>query len=224
MIKWIDKEIANKIKEILREAPLGEKIQVKSINGLLESSFDEASEFFIYDKYYEKTGLVMCNRELSLGNSNKVLIIDSEKPSTLFFGIGEWRNQGSYRIDDVHIILGSKSRKLHEYFAQLDLSEAIEDESYIYILKNITKNAGSGSCQRLYKGKGSLSNEQKKELLLETLNSKTYIIDNYKWFVVSKINKKELEDKKNEGKILSDILRDFITYAFAIEEIRNIKK
>ncbi|WP_426711175.1 hypothetical protein [Cetobacterium sp. SF1] len=62
MIKWIDKEIANKIKEILREAPLGEKIQVKSINGLLESNFDEASEFFIYDKYYEKTGLVMCNR------------------------------------------------------------------------------------------------------------------------------------------------------------------
>lgn len=223
-MNWINKETADKIKEILKYAELNEVVQVKSSNGLLESRFDKVSQLYIYDKYYEKTGLVMYNRELFVQDSNKVLDIELAKSTNLFFGVGEWRNKGSYRIDDVHIILGSKSSKLNEYFAQLDLSESIEDENYIYILKNITKNAGSGSCQRLYKGKSSLSNDQKKKMLLETLNSKTYIMDNYKWLVVSKINKKELKDKKRHGKILSDILRDFITYAFAIEEIRNIIK
>lgn len=223
-MKWIEKETADKIKEILRSAELNEVIRIKSINGLLESKFNKVSEFFINDKYYENNGLVMCNRELTFKNSNKVLEIDSGKYSTLFFGTGEWRYQGSYRLHDSHIILGSNNSKLNKFFAQLDLSEAMEDEKYIYILKNITKNAGSGSCQRLYKGKGSLNNDQKKEILLKTLNTETYIIDNSKWFVVSKIDKTELEDNNKQEKILANILKDFITYAFAVEEIRKFNK
>lgn len=219
VFNFINEETAEALKYFLLEANINELVNLKSRDNLLKVSFNNIKEnkldlYYPYDMYY---------RELTNGNLTTILDIKKVKqPASLFYGVGEWREEGSYRLNGYHIVLGSDNKsKLKEFFAQIDLSEAIEDENYIYILKNLTKNSGHASIKRLYTVTKKSSNEERKEKLLDLLKPEVFLSDSGdKFIVVSKIDKKEFWSGENDSELLKKFLEDFINYAFAVEEAK----
>ncbi|MGL5951123.1 MAG: hypothetical protein ACRCZH_06855 [Cetobacterium sp.] len=216
---FIDEMTAEKIKDLLLESQIDELITVKSRGNLFNVSFDNVKDpkrnpIYDYDIF---------NSQLALGNLTTILNIKKVKqPATMFYGVGEWRDEGSYRLDRCHIVLGSdNTSKLNEFFAQIDLSEAIEDNDYIYLLKNLTKRSRHGSIKRLYTKKTKSSDESRREKLLDMLKPEIFSDDYGDLFIaVSKINKQDLFERKNDSKVLVKFLKDFINYAFSVEEAK----
>lgn len=222
-MNYIEYKTALKIKEVLLTSRMSNYVRITSVNTNFNVEFNNINKVQLDNEYLKKTELEMFNRTLSLDYLTTILNIKKVKqPSNLFLGIGQWRQDGAYHFDDTHIILGSDSSKLNSYFAQLDLSDAIEDNENIYILKNISKKSGLGSCKRLYSKKCSLSDNERQNKFFEKFSTKTILIGNDTWFIVSTINKLELDNSKMHSKLLSKFLHNFITYAFTIEEIISL--
>lgn len=91
------------------------------------------NEFYLKDNY---------NRYDVLEYKNKLYEI--------FINFGEWGYKT--RLKNTHITVGSS--KFHEYSFQLELSQAVRDDKYVYIIKNISNLAGNGALVRLYRGLG----------------------------------------------------------------------
>lgn len=219
-MNYIEYKTALKIKDTLLTSSIHNHISINSINNCFNVEFNHINKAIIDKEYFNKTRLTMLNRTLSFDYLTTILNIKKVKqPSNLFLGIGQWREDGSYFFDDTHIILGSDSTKLNNYFAQIDLSDAIEDNENIYLLKNISKKSGLGTCKRLYSKNGSLSHNERQNKFLEFFSPQTILIGDDTWFVVSTISKSELSNTAMHPQLLTKFLDDFITYAFTIEEI-----
>jgi hypothetical protein len=84
-----------------------------------------------------------------LGKGNEFGVIEyKQKKYNAFVNVGEWGYDT--RLRNAHITLGSN--KFHDYCFQLELSQALKDENYIYLLKNVTDLSGPGAICRLYRG------------------------------------------------------------------------
>ena len=122
------------------------------------------------------------------------------------------------RIKSGHIFLGSEA--FNNYFAQVELSHAIEDENYIYIVKNISKLAGEGSIYRLNKNAEDKNDKyMRREILIDELKSEVIEYKNSRWIVVDKILKSDLDDESKYSDVIYDFILNFLKYAFCIEEI-----
>ena len=126
-------------------------------------------------------------------NDDKPLRI-KDKYYDLSFKVGWWRD--TYRIINAHVTLGSNCSRLGLFLCQLELSQALQDSNYIYLVKNLFKLAGDGSIARLNRG----------------------LKYREEWFVVSKISKQDLEEENDEN-ILYEFLKDFLNYSLTIEQI-----
>lgn len=135
--------------------------------------------------------------------------------------IGEWGYE--YRIPNMHIVLGSSYNfgSSKDYFSQIEISQALEDREYIYIVKNISKLSGEGAITRINSGlkTDKYKKKERRIRLVNRLNSKSIYYDNQDWMVLSKIDKSDLIKEERHNNIFYNLTKDIINYSFTIEDI-----
>ena len=136
------------------------------------------------------------------------------------FNLGEWGYKT--RIPKSHLVLGTNPIKFgSDYFCQIELSQAVEDEENIYIIKNISKLAGEGAISRLNNGLGNdkARKHKRREELIERLNLEVISYDDNDWCCVYKIEKDKLNNKAYYEDIFHEFMYSFLMYALTIESI-----
>lgn len=203
---------AYKIKDILKVVPLEKNIDLdyKAIYASIHIKYVSENIEIGEDGY--------CMNFLYEDQDKKCLSIKG-KQYELRMGVCDWGTDT--RIKSGHIYLGSEA--FNNYFAQVELSHAIEDENYIYIVKNISKLAGEGAIYRLNKNAEDKNDKyMRREILIDELKSEVIEYKDSRWIVVNKILKSDLNDENKHTDIIYDFILNFLKYAFCIEEI--IKK
>lgn len=147
------------------------------------------------------------------------LYVENRKYS-VFFSIGEWGYET--RLPASHICLGTTPIKFGSaYFSQLELSQALEDEHSIYIVKNLSKLAGEGAISRLNHGLGAdkLTKHERRSQLKQKFGGNVISVEKQEWLILCKINKLDLVNEEKYSDILRQFMYAFVKYAFTIEEI-----
>lgn len=212
---------ANKIKQVLLNNYIDGKVIeleypiIKTKVKITNVSESEDSNTFIGRDMKE---MIFINEE----EINNVYCLKiKNKKHQLYLNIGDWGYD--YRIPNMHIVLGSSKSfgGSRGYFSQLEISQALEDESNIYIVKNLTKLAGEGAISRI--NSGLKDNKDKKferrRELVKRLKSEKIYFDNSEWLVINSICKDDLKSEEKCNEILYNFIKDFINYSFVIEEI-----
>ena len=102
----------------------------------------------------------------------------------------------------------------------LDLSDAIEQDENIYILKNISNAKQCGAICKLYRNvKNHEGIIKRQEDLIQKLGSKVVEYDDASWIIVNSIKKEDLNNEEKFKDVLHKFLEDFIKYAFTVEFI-----
>lgn len=214
MYDLLSVENAEKIKKILLNTQLSEGIKININKGNIKLVVTKLSKNHVEEEWG--------NEEFYLENegTNSALIINN-KNYWISIKVGWWRD--SYRIPNAHIILGTDYYGFgsgHKFFSQLELSQALEDEEAIYLVKNISNLAGEGSISRLNSGlKDRNKKINRRNELIRRLNGEIIRFDNYDWLIVSKLKKEEIYEEENHSKVVAKFLNDFLIYSFTIEEI-----
>lgn len=207
----------SRIREVLLQKNLFEfkpiEIIFKELKlSLYIDSVSKASETQRFDHDMQEVFFVQKNERNVLKINNKYY--------ELFYNVGEWRN--NTRISDSHICLGTNPKKFgSDYFCQIELSQGLEDDEYIYIVKKISKLAGKGAITRL--NSGLKSNKEKKHLrrekLVRELNAQVINYDLEDWICIEKISIKDLYEKDKIQDILYSFMSKILRYTFTIEKI-----
>ena len=215
---------AQKVKDILLKGNLDNKsinLEFKNINAKVninELTEVEKSQIFI-DENVDMFWFIN-----SLNEEDTYLCVDiNGHKEELYMNIGNWGDY-KYNIKNMHIALGTTTNKFgsgKEYFSQIEISQALEDENYIYIVKNITDLAGKGCISRINTG---LKNDKGKKYerrtrLVNRLNSEVLVHNTKDCMVISKINKQDLQNNDKFNSICYKLIRDIINYSFTIEDI-----
>ena len=210
-MRLIDRDTAYLIKKIVMQSNIDKSIELRYDSLDIKVIINSISNIVNSQRFQDMD-------ERFLINKNKSSLKIKKKEYDLFLNIGDWGYE--YRIPDVHLCLGSSYRKLGEFFAQLELSQALEDDEYIYIIKNISKLAGEGAISRI--NNGLKSNKERKHIrrsiLVQALDSEVIEFDNHEWMVICRIPKQNLK-KENYSEIAYNFIKSFVNYAFTIEEI-----
>jgi|CZCB01.1.fsa_nt_gi hypothetical protein len=205
----------NTIKEILINTGLIGNIEITSQNLDLDLVIDSVSipikdeDFIDMEKVY-----------FMFEESTSVLKI-KEREYELFFNLGEWGSR-ERRIPNSHLVLGTNPIKFgSDYFCQIELSQAVEDEENIYIIKNISKLAGEGAISRLNNGLGNdkARKHKRREELIERLDLEVISYDDNDWCCVYKIDKDKLNNETYYEEIFHEFMYSFLMYALTIESI-----
>lgn len=203
------------IKQILKKEKLEREINLTFDSINLSLSINHITPFHIF----YKTRNFKFNESLSVLNYRN-------KPVKLNMYIGAW--SGNPRIANSHISIYTSSNEIGgERFCQIELSDCVEDENYVYILKNISNLGGNGSIARL--NKHSLPKEQEEERkrdlhnrrdeLVERLNSEVINYGNKDWICIYKFDKNKLYNSEYHKILLYECIQSIIKYAFTIESI-----
>lgn len=212
---------ANKIKQIL----LNNYIEGKTINLSYPSIKTEINISNVSENEASKTFMDRSMQEMSFINEeeeeNIYCMKINNRNHQIYLNIGDWGY--NYRIPNMHIVLGTTYNfgSTKEYFSQLELSQALEDDNSIYIVKNITKLSGEGAISRINSGLKD-NRERKIERRMELINrldAKTIPFNKSEWLIITEINKKDLELEENHNEIFFRLIKDFINYSFSIEDI-----
>lgn len=215
---------AHKVKDILLKGNLDNKsikLEFKNINAKVNINgltAVEKSKIFIY----EDMDMFWFTNSLNEEDTDGCIDINGHKEE-LYMNIGSW-GDNKYNIKNMHLVLRITTNKFgsaKEYFSQIEISQALEDENYIYIVKNITDLAGRGSISRINTG---LKNDKDKKYerrtrLVNRLNSQVLVHNTKDWMVISKINKEDLQNNDKFNSICYELIRDIINYSFTIEDI-----
>lgn len=137
---------AEKMKAIILNTQLIDEIIITKDNSNIQLMINKVSERHI-DKNWGDEEFYFENDK-----SDCPLIVNN-KSYWISMKVGWWRD--TYRIPNVHLILGTNCSKFGSgclYFSQLEFSQALEDDEFIYIVKNISILAGEGSILRLNSG------------------------------------------------------------------------
>lgn len=209
---------AEKIKEILLYNYIDNKsinLEYKNIKTIINidgTTESEKSPLFDY--------MDMFNFLYSEEKDNFQCIEINNKKYDLYMNIGGWGYE--YDIPNMHIVLGTTSSKIEskEYFSQLEISQALEDAKYIYLVKNISKLSGEGSISRLNSGlKEKALKYERRNRLINKLKTTTKLYDDNEWMIVSKISKEDLSDKEKYNDIFYSMIKDILNYSFTVEDI-----
>lgn len=211
---------AEKIKEILLYNYIDKKsinLEYKNIKTIVNiDGRTESKESDIFDDRYMEIFYFLNNKQ-----EDKLQCIEiNNKKHKLYMNIGEWGYE--YDIPNMHIVLGTTSSKIgsKEYFSQLEISQALEDDKYIYLVKNISKLSGEGAISRLNSGlKEKALKYERRNRLINRLKTTTKLYDDNEWMIVSKISKEDLSDKEKYNDIFYSIIKDILNCSFTIEDI-----
>lgn len=122
----------------------------------------------------------------------------------------------------MHIVLGTTYSKFgaKELFSQLEISQSIEDNDYVYLVKNISDLAGKGAIARLNSGlKYKKEKYERINILINRLNTTTKPYEGKEWMIVSKISKEDLDNGQKYNDIFYTMIKDILNYSFTIEDI-----
>ncbi|WP_127837080.1 hypothetical protein [Clostridium prolinivorans] len=214
MYEALTVENANKIKQIILSTQLEKEIVIDKNKVNISLRTDRVSD----NQIEENWG----NNEFFLENeSNKEVLTVNNKSYWVSIKVGWWRD--TYRIKNAHITLGTNYYGFgrgHNFFSQLELSQALEDKNNIYIVKNISNLAGDGSISRLNSGlKDKDKKLQRRNELIKRINGQVISYKNLNWLIVSKFNKEYLYNEEKQCEIFYCFLKDFLEYSLTIEEI-----
>lgn len=214
-MRYIDFETLKTFKGLLLEAPVEKSVEIEFPDMNLMFHADSVSETIEVDSYYANMRQVNF-----LNNEDENVLKIGKREYKMFFNIGEWAYET--RISDVHLVLTTAPRTFgSDYFCQLELSQALEDEEYIYFVKNFSKLAGKGAIMRLFSGLGANPLEKYNRLnkLSSRLESEIIRYDENEWITVYKVEKSLLNDESNYSDILYGFIKSLLIYAFTIESI-----
>ena len=212
---------ANKIKQIL----LNNYIEGKTINLSYPSIKTEINISNVSENEASKTFMDRSMQEMSFINEeeeeNIYCMKINNRNHQIYLNIGDWGY--NYRIPNMHIVLGTTYNfgSTKAYFSQLELSQALEVDNSIYIVKNINKLSGEGAITRINSGLKD-NRERKIERRMELINrldGKTIPFNKSEWLIITEINKKDLELEENHNEIFFRLIKDFINYSFSIDDI-----
>lgn len=153
-----------------------------------------------------------------MDSENSCLPLKSKKKSyEIYYNIGQWGHET--RIPNSHIVLGTE--KFHSYCFQLDLSDAIKDDRYIYLIKNVSNMAGRGALCRLYSNLGQDREKKllRRHLFIEELGTETLKLNDKEWIVISKIPLSSLYDSKFMEDIFFQLVNNLLNAMFLVEKI-----
>lgn len=216
MYKCIEESDVFKIREIILEAELCKSINIEL--GKFKLTVDKAED--IHNTTHWENSSKDEFYLLTKDDERGVLEYKGKKYD-VFINVGNWPRYAKYIF--AHIALGSS--KFDKQCFQIELSQAVKKDGYIYIIKNITNMAREGAICRLYNGLGSNRSEKinRQNKFIEELNGKQNkeIIKhkNKDWIVISKISCKELNDKNNYDKLLYNLLYDLLYAMLVVEDI-----
>lgn len=146
MYELITQEEADIIKSILNKSELNNSINIEVLN-----SKYKLNAFNVTQREKSKHHRYDMNEFYLKDNYNRYDVLEyKNKLYEIFINFGEWGYKT--RLKNTHITVGSS--KFHEYSFQLELSQAVRDDKYVYIIKNISNLAGNGALVRLYRGLG----------------------------------------------------------------------
>lgn len=214
MYDLLSVENAEIIKKLMLNTQLSDEINVRVNKGDIRLLATKVSE----NNVEEEWG----NEEFFLENeeTDKTLVINN-KNYWISIKVGWWRD--TYRIPNAHITLGTNYYGFgagRKFFSQLELSQALEDKEYIYLVKNISNLSGEGSISRLNSGlKDRNKKVSRRNELVRKLDGEIISFDNYDWLIVSKLKKEEIYEEEKHSKLFTKFMHDFLIYSFTIEEI-----
>lgn len=215
MYKSIEQKEAERIIDIIETAYLDEPINIQVGTFTLDATQVSQTEEYWYGDDMRIVHLMSDEDGLN------VLQYKGKKYNASI-SVGEWGYEN--RLKGVHIVLAAG--KLGSYFFQLELSQAVKDENYIYIIKNITKMAGRGAISRLYSGLKSdrAKKEARQQLFLNRLNRQVIFYDNCEWVVISKLKLNELYNQDAKNDIFHSLIYDIYSAALLVEDVVRINK
>lgn len=205
----------DRLKNILLNAQLERPIYMEIPSMQLKLDLNAVSTS---EQNYE-VGYDMKKTSFMKNEETKIMSIKNRKYE-MFYNLGEWGYDT--RIPKSHICLGTTPKKFGtDYFAQIELSQALEDDNKIYLVKCVSKLSGEGSISRLNNGlrKNKVAKHQRRTDLVNFLSKKIIDFGNQKWMCLIEIDKADILNEEKAGKIVTDIMENFIQYALKVEEI-----
>lgn len=214
MYELICQRDADRIKSILESTFLYKNIKMKVGKFELNaSSVSETNDTQNHHPFQMKEFYLLDN-----DNEDEFGVLEyKNKKYNVFVNIGEWGSKT--RLKNTHITLGSN--KFHNFCFQMELSQAVCDERYIYIIKNISNMAGPGAICRLYRG---LKNDKTKklkrqELFIEKYGNEVIRYKNKNWMVISKISLDDLDDDSKSNEIFYNLVYNMFFAMLLVENI-----
>lgn len=220
----ITNDNAQKIKNILLNNYLDNKsidLEYKNIKTIINIDRITESE---KSQLFDDRNMEMFHF-LNGGQEGNLLCMEvNNKKHQLYMNIGEWGVSGGYKYDihDMHVVLGTTSSKFgaKELFSQIEISQSLEDKDYVYLVKNISDLAGKGAIARLNSGlKDKKEKHERRNTLINRLNTTTKPYEDKEWIVVSKISKEDLENEQKYNDIFYTVIKDILNYSFTVEDI-----
>ena len=207
-LKWVEST-----KDILAEAVLSKPISIRLpiINSEFKAlSISDSHEWDVFPSM-QKTYFLRQDGEL---NTLKI----KDRNYQVFYALGDWGYD--VRVPNAHMCLGVEPKHFQSaYFAQMELSQMLEDKDYLYIVKNISKLGGEGASSRLNKGASNRTEKlARRQILKKRLGWDSLEFERHEWLVLCKIYKNKF-DGHYDDEINTMILESFLKYAFTIEEI-----
>lgn len=205
------------IRRLLKQQNLNKNINIKYDNIELEVNFNNLS------KYYPSKKL----RSFYMDDDINAIRFEN-KPVMLYMYIGHWSNNNNARIKNSHISIYTNSSKIGgERFFQIELSDCIEDDKYVYILKNISKNAGNGAISRLNKYSYPTTEREKRnndlrerrEELIRRTYSEVINYNNNDWICIYKFDKEKLFKLSYHEELFNECIESIIAFTFSMESI-----
>ena len=207
MISLIGVNETNRLKTILAEWGFDEKIEINEpsiklslkTNGLSDRVGDGSYKYFLDEN-----------------DESNVLAIGNKKYQLYVF-IGDWGYD--VNVPEAHISLGCD--RFHKFFAQIELSYCLMDDTNVYIVKNM-KLAGPASMSRLNGGAGSKEQKrQRRFTLMQQIGAERLNYQKQEWLCLYKISKRDLFDETKVCKVVHSFWNAFLKYTFKVEAIRK---
>lgn len=213
MYELITQEEADIIKSILNKSELNNSINIEVLN-----SKYKLNAFNVTQREKSKHHRYDMNEFYLKDNYNRYDVLEyKNKLYEIFINFGEWGYKT--RLKNTHITVGSS--KFHEYSFQVELSQAVKDEKYVYIIKNISNLAGNGALVRLYRGLGKdrVKKENRKERFVEELDNEIIKYCGKEWIVISKIRLEDLFDYNKGENVFYNLLNSILKAMLLVEGI-----
>lgn len=215
MYELITQKEADRIKSILSKSSLKENIYIEAFNGKYIINVSGISDCHkTKNNGYDMKEFYLTNNSNSEDVFKTFKYID--KSHEIFIDFGEWGY--STRLNKAHITVGAS---FHSYLFQLELSQAIKDNEYLYIVKNVTNLSGKGALVRLYRhlGKNREQKEYRKKIFIEKFNSEVLNYTDKSWIVISKIKLDDLFDSDKQDNIYYELLSGILKAMILVEGI-----
>ncbi len=211
----VSEDSVKKISRVLKQQNLNKKISIEYDDIDLKINFNSVSKYCPSQKI----------RRFDIDDDFHAVRYEG-KQVVLYMYMGEWSTNA--RIKNSHISIYTNSSEIGgERFFQIELSDCIEDDNYIYILKKISKNTGSGAIYRLNNSSYPTKErekrykdlrERRKELVRRTYSDVIKHI-NDDWICIYKFDKGKLFDSSYHEELFNECIEKIIEFTFAIESI-----